>query len=132
VGIGYGSHVVQQRVALLTARAQPAIDGLLEAHAFNATTTVSSIALANSEDFAVLTSDTQDDLLSWARNRRPQAEAFTRNVNLALLAGAADQPPLTNPWSLIGAMIRRHYEVGTPLAALFARRPRGAERRPVL
>ena len=109
VGIGYGSHVVQQRVALLAARAQPAIDGLLEAHAFNATTTVSSVALANSEDFALLTSDTQDDLLRWARTRRPQAEAFTHNVNLALLAGAADQSPLADPLSLVGTMIRRHY-----------------------
>ena len=82
--------------------------------------------MANSADSALLAINTREELLAW--EQRPHARAMANNIRLACLAGssdsssssssssnddpatgAADQPPLADPRSLVGAMIRRHY-----------------------
>ena len=82
-GIGFGS-LPHQRMALLAARAQPALDQLAAAHAYNAQTTAPNLAVANSVDYALLTINTREELLAW--EQRPLAVAMANNVRLACLA----------------------------------------------
>ena len=82
-GIGFGS-LPHHRLALLTARAQPALEQRAAAHAYNAQTTAPTLAVAHSADYALLGINTREELLAW--EQRPLAVAMANNVRLACLA----------------------------------------------